>query len=265
MLSRRVVPVTALLLAVAPLAACADDAGTATAPRPLLSVAPETPGAAPTATEDPVVPAAPVPADEAQAAYLAWLDALAARDAETACAIQHPELTIALRQEAILVGRARLGDPCTGFEALLWEDPQRETEPVSVETTTLTEEKAVLAVGFGASAVTVDLEYQRAAWRVLAEEPRTLGSPATRRWVERWCDLRTGMDRGELEELMGPASGTYSLLDGGEPQVYWTDRQYDFRAYLTEVTPAGTAVDLVGDYDALSSEDREVLDCPELR
>jgi hypothetical protein len=73
------------------------------------------------------------------------------------------------------------------------------------------------------------------------------------------------MDRGELEELMGPASGTYSLLDGGEPQVYWTDRQYDFRAYLTEVTPAGTALDLVGDYDALSSTDREQLDCPELR
>lgn len=264
MLSRRVVPVTALLLTLAPLGACSDD-GTATTPRPLASVAPGTATAAPTETEDPAGAGTVQPEDEAQAAYLAWLGALAARDAETACAIQHPELTIALRQEAILVGRARLGDPCTGFEALLWEDPQRETGPVSVETTTLTGEKAVLAVGFGASAVTVELEYQRAAWRVLAEEPRTLGSPATRRWVERWCDLRTGMDRGELEELMGPASGTYSLLDGGEPQVYWTDRQYDFRAYLTEVTPAGTALDLVGDYDALSSTDREQLDCPELR
>lgn len=264
MLSRRVVPVTALVLTLAPLAACSDD-GTATTPRPLASVAPGTLTAAPTVTEDPVGPEAVRPADEAQAAYLAWLGALAARDAETACAVQHPELTIALRQEALLVGRAGLGDPCTGFEALLWEDPTRRTDPVSIETTTLTDEKAVLAVEFGGSAVTVDLEHQRAAWRVLAEQPRTLGSPATRRWVERWCDLRTGMDRGQLEALMGPASGTYSLLDGGEPQVYWTERQYDFRAYLTEVTLAGTAVDLVGDYDALSSEDREVLDCPELR
>lgn len=265
MLSRRVVPVTALLLAAAPLAGCADDDRSTTGPRPLLSVAPTTSGAAPTATDDPVVPVAPEPVDEAQAAYLAWLDALAARDAATACTIQHPEYTIALRQEAILVGRAGLGDPCTGFEALLWEDPLRETEPVSVETTMLSDEKAVLAVGFGGSAVTVDLEYQRAAWRVLSEEPRSPGTAATRRWVERWCDLEPGMDRGTLEELMGPASGTYSLVDGGEPQVYWTDRQYDFRAYLTEVTPAGTALELVGDYDALEARDREVLDCPELR
>lgn len=264
MLSRRVVPVAALLLTLAPLTGCSDDE-TATPPRPLASLAPGTATAAPTVTEDPVDAAAVQPEDEAQAAYLAWLGALAAQDAETACAVQHPELTIALRQEAILVGRAGLGDPCTGFEALLWEDPARRTEPVSVETTTLTGEKAVLAVGFGASAVTVDLEYQRAAWRVLAEEPRTLGSPETRRWVERWCDLETGMDREELEALMGPASGTYSVLDGGEPQLFWTDRQYDFRAYLTEVGPPGTALELVGDYDALSAQDRESLDCPELR
>lgn len=264
MLSRRAVPVTALLLTLAPLAACSDD-GTATTRRPLASVAPGTATAAPTETEDPAGAGTVQAEDEAQAAYLAWLAALAARDAVAACSIQHPEYTIALRQEAILLGRAGLGDPCTGFEALLWEDPRRGTGPVSVETTTLTEEKAVLAVAFGASAVTVELEYQRAAWRVLSEAPRSEGTPATRRWVERWCDLETGMDRQRLEELMGPASGTYSLVDGGEPQLYWTDRQYDFRAYLTQVTPPGTALELVGDYDALSAEDREALDCPELR
>ena len=49
---------------------------------------------------------------------------------------------------------------------------------------------------------------------------------------------------------------------GGEPQLWWADRQYDFRAYLD---PAGRVLDLVGDYDRLGAEDRAVLTCPELR
>ena len=40
-----------------------------------------------------------------------------------------PDFTIELRQQAILLHRASLGDPCIGFVAVLWEDPAREYRP----------------------------------------------------------------------------------------------------------------------------------------
>ena len=61
---------------------------------------------------------------------------------------------------------------------------------------------------------------------------------------------------------MGAPSGEYTVSDGGEPQLYWAQRQYDFRAYL-DVRP--DVIDLVGDYDALSAAERARLSCPELR
>lgn len=265
--SRRVVSLAALLL-LAPFTACAGDEP-AGSPRPLASVptGSATPGASVSPSSDlsTDTPAtrAPEPADEAQAAYLAWLAALEQRDAATACTIQHPELTIALRQEAVLLDRAELGDPCTGFEALLWEDPLRETDPVSLETTTLTEEKAVLAVDFPDSSVTVELELQRAAWRVLSEQRRTTATGAPARWLRAWCELEVGTTPEEVTAAMGDPSGEYTVADGGEPQLWWAADQYDFRAYLDPV--AGTVTELVGDYDALSAADRELLDCPELR
>lgn len=202
--------------------------------------------------------------DEPTAAYLAWLAALAERDAAEACRLQHPELTIALRYEAILLDRAELGDPCVGFEALVWEDPLRELEPVSVETTRLTEEKATLAVVFPGGEETVELELQRAAWRVLEVTGRADGTGAdTDRWLAAWCDLSLGSDRDAVLELMGEASGEYTVANGGEPQLWWAQDQYDFRAYLDPVD--GTVTDLVGDYDALAAADRALLDCPELR
>lgn len=255
--SRPVASVAALLLSVTfPLAGCGEDEPADT-PRPLASLPLATP------TGEPVGAGAPVPADAPQAAYLDWLAALAARDAASACTIQHPELTIALRQEAILLDRAELGDPCTGFEALLWEDPLRETEPVALETTTLTEEKAVLAVDFAGSAVTVELELQRAAWRVLSEQRRTTATGEPARWLRAWCDLELGETPAEVVAAMGDPSGEYTVADGGEPQLWWAADQYDFRAYLDPAE--GTVTDLVGDYDALSAADRELLDCPELR
>ncbi|WP_300577146.1 hypothetical protein [uncultured Nocardioides sp.] len=247
------------LLALAPvlaLAACADEEARPADPRPLASVSPTASAGGPTAD----TASAP---DEPTAAYLAWLGALEDRDAASACRIQHPERTIALRYEAILVDRAELGDPCVGFEALLWEDPLREYSPVDVETTRLTGEKATLAVTFPGSAVTVELELQRAAWRVLSEERRTPSSPATAQWVGVWCDLELGASRADVVAAMGEPSGEYTDSDGGEPQVYWAADQYDFRAYLDPID--GTVTDLVGDYDALSAADRERLDCPELR
>ena len=256
-----VVPALLVLALVPSAAGCGGSTGE---PRPLLSVAPS--GASPTAAP----PSAALPSgspvaagDAPTAAYLSWLDALAARDAATACTIQHPEYTIALRQEAILLGRASLGDPCTGFEALLWEDPLRETAPVSTETTTLTEERATLAVVFPSSEVTVQLEYQRAAWRVLSESRRTAGTGATARWLDAWCDLSPGSGRDDVVALMGEPSGEYTVSDGGEPQLWWAADQYDFRAYLDPADE--TVTDLVGDYDALSAADREQLPCPELR
>ena len=258
---RRPAVVPALLLLVFPVAGCGDSASD---PRPLVSMPPSasTSSGAP-ASSPASTPASVVAGDAPTAAYLSWLDALADRDAATACTIQHPEYTIALRYEAILVERAELGDPCTGFEALLWEDPLRELVPTSVETTTLTDEKATLAVVFPDSEVTVELEHQRAAWRVLSESRRTAGTGATARWLDAWCDLSLGSGREEVVALMGEPSGEYTVSDGGEPQLWWAADQYDFRAYLDPV--ADTVTDLVGDYDALSAADRERLRCPELR
>lgn len=255
---RRPAVVPALLVLVLAASGCGDSR---TEPRPLVSVPPSA-SSSPAPTPSPSGSAV-VAGDAPAAAYLSWLDALAARDAETACTIQHPELTIALRQEAILLGRASLGDPCVDFEALLWEDPLRELVPQSVETTTLTPEKATLAVLFPDSEVTVRLEYQRAAWRVLSESRRTAGTGATDRWLDAWCDLSLGTTRADVVGLMGEPSGEYTVADGGEPQLYWAADQYDFRAYLDPVDD--TVTDLVGDYDALSASDRERLPCPELR
>lgn len=255
--SRRVASVAALLLSMtASVTGCGQD-DPAPTPRPLASVPPTT------ATTPAPGPGAPEPADAPQAAYLAWLRALAAQDAATACTIQHPEYTIALRQAAVLLDRAELGDACTGFEALLWEDPLRETEPAALETTTLTEEKAVLAVDFPGSAVTVELELQRAAWRVLSEQRRTTATGEPARWLRAWCGLELGATPEEVAAAMGEPSGEYTVSDGGEPQLWWAADQYDFRAYLDPTD--GTVTDLVGDYDALSGEDRRLLDCPELR
>lgn len=249
------------LLALAPLLAlggCADEDARPEQPRPLASVSPSASVSA-TPTDD----GADLGTDPPTAAYLAWLGALEDRDAGTACRLQHPERTIALRYEAILVDRAELRDPCTGFEALLWEDPLREYSPVDVETTRLTGEKATLAVTFPDSSVTVELELQRAAWRVLSEQRRTPASPASAQWLEVWCDLEVGSTRAAVVGAMGEPSGEYTVSDGGEPQVYWAADQYDFRAYLDPVD--GTVTDLLGDYDALSAADRSLLDCPELR
>ena len=61
---------------------------------------------------------------------------------------------------------------------------------------------------------------------------------------------------------MGRPSGEYTVSDGGEPQLWWAQDQYDFRVYLDV---DGSVLELVGDYDALSEEDRALLPCPELR
>lgn len=93
------------------------------------------------ATTPPTTPAGTAESfDAPTAAYRDWLAALERRDAAGACAVHAPELTIELRYEAILVDRAELGDPCTGFVALLWEDPTRQYDPVTVETTRATDE-----------------------------------------------------------------------------------------------------------------------------
>ena len=71
-----------------------------------------------------------------------------------------------------------------------------------------------------------------------------------------------GAERGDVVARMGEPSGEYTLDDGGEPQLWWAQDQYDFRAYLDA---RGRVLDLVGDYDALGAADRDQLDCPELR
>ena len=52
---------------------------------------------------------------------------------------------------------------------------------------------------------------------------------------------------------MGEPSGEYTVSTGGEPQLYWASRQYDFRAYLDL---DDTVLNLVGDYNALAAADR---------
>ena len=245
-------------------------------PAPLADVSPEaspttsTPTST-TPTNDPV--AAPV------AAYVAWLDALAARDASAACARHAPQLTIDLRYEAILLKRASLGDPCVDFVAVLWEQPEREYAPIGVEVTQVTDEDALLAVDFPGRDQTVRMIQQNTRWLVEESVPRTdsadseidtapngpttVGDPE--RWLDVWCDLELSMSPQQLTDLMGEASGTYTIANGGEPQLYWARDQYDFRAYLDTDPPTGRTIDLVGDYDRLTASERAGLTCPELR
>lgn len=201
--------------------------------------------------------------DGPTSAYLRWVDALAAHDAATACDLQAPDLTIQLRADAILVHRAELGDPCVGFEALLWEDPGFDSEVTEVEVTQETSEDAVLAVELASRTVTVRMVYHRAHWRVLSTSARTDASADPARWVASWCGLSAEDSRDEILAAMGRPSGEYTVSDGGEPQLWWAQDQYDFRVYLDPVD--GSVLELVGDYDALSEEDRAQLPCPELR
>ncbi|NYJ01604.1 hypothetical protein HNR19_002302 [Nocardioides thalensis] len=248
------------------LSACGGDDRVDPTPRTVLSsTAPSPARTSAAATEG--------PAGEPTTAYAAWLTALARHDAATACALQAPELTIELRMEAILVDRAELGDPCVGFVALLWEDPAFESEIVDVSVTQLTEEDALLAVHLGQgedlTQQTVRMVYHRAKWRVFSTEERTGEDESVpgdaARWVEAWCDLDPSMTREELVDAMGAPSGEYTVSDGGEPQLWWAQDQYDFRAYLDPSSTDGSVLELVGDYDALSENDRALLPCPELR
>ena len=263
---------TLVVVALLVLAACGREDDQAT---PLADVTAAAPSPSPSAD-----PAEPDEADEAGeapvAAYRAWLDALDARDAQAACARHAPELTIALRYEAILLKRARLGDPCVDFVAVLWEQPEREYDPIGVEVTQVTDEDAFLAVDFPEVDQTVRMVKNRTRWVVEESVPRTddTGSPdATapagggdpEQWLDVWCDLELTMSPSELTELMGEPSGTYTIANGGEPQLYWTRDQYDFRAYLDTDPPNGQAIDLVGDYDRLTAAERDGLTCPELR
>jgi hypothetical protein len=205
----------------------------------------------------------PTPEDDGpEASYRAWLAALSAHDAEDACFWHAPELTIELRERAILEQRAELGDPCTGFVALLWEDPTRAYDPTGIEVTQDTGEDAELAVDFPGTDETVSLQRRNGRWLVADVTPRSTGDPDTARWVAGWCELDLDMGREEVIAVMGEPSGEYTVENGGEPQLWWADRQYDFRVYLDA---SGTILDLVCDYDRLDRSDRRQLDCPELR
>lgn len=242
-----------LALVLGGLGACGDGGDERVSePRPVVtSPSPSSPTSLEaTATSDPVV-----------AAYESWLAALEAQDAAGACYWHAPEFTIELRYRAILEHRAELGDPCTGFVALLWEDPQREYDPVGIEVTHDNGEDAELAVDFPDVDETASLQLRNGRWRVADVTPRTAGAD-TERWVRGWCDLRPDMTREQVVEVMGEPSGEYTVANGGEPQLWWADRQYDFRVYLDL---DDTILDLVGDYDRLSAADRQLLDCPELR
>ena len=228
-----------------------------------------TPSSVSTASSAPAT-SAPVsaPPGSPQEAYVAWLAALERHDAAAACARHAPDFTIALRYRAILLDRAELGDPCTGFVAVLWEDPAREYAPLSVEATQVTGERARLAVDFPGTDESVTLEKRNGSWFVAATQPRVDaadGAGAAEgpgRWLAGWCSLALGMDRDVVTDVMGEPSGEYTIENGGEPQLYWARRQYDFRAYLDR---QGRVIDLVGDYDQLSAADRDRLPCPELR
>lgn len=268
MLTRRTATiVAAATLAASVLSGCGGDEPPASEEGRALTSA-GTRASAPTST--PATSEEGVPRRSPAGAYAAWINALARQDAATACALQAPGLTIDLRLQAILVDRAELGDPCVGFEAILWEDPDFESEIVDVAVTQVTEEDALLAVHLGQgedlTQQTVRMVYHRAAWRVFSTEERTGEGEAvpgdTDRWVEAWCGLDPSMTREELVAAMGEPSGEYTVSDGGEPQLWWAQDQYDFRAYLDV---DGSVLELVGDYDALSEDDRALLPCPELR
>jgi hypothetical protein len=260
--SRPPYAVVVALVASLAVAGCGRDE--APGPTPLAGL--DSPSPAPTratATEaEAEAEAAPV------AAYRAWLDALADRDAQAACARHAPRLTIDLRLEAVLLDRAELGDPCTSFVAVLWEQPEREYDPLGIEVTQLTAEDALLAVDLPGRDQTVRMVQQDTRWLVEESVPRT-GDPGgtddPQRWLAAWCDLELAMSPAELTTRMGEPSGTYTIANGGEPQLYWARDQYDFRAYLDTDPPAGRVVDLVGDYDRLTADERAGLTCPELR
>lgn len=196
---------------------------------------------------------------EVLAAYRSWLAALAAHDAAAACARHAPELTIALRQRAIVDHRAELGEPCTDFVAVLWEDPTTETDPTGIEITQRTGEDALLAVDFPEVDQTVRMIARHGGWYVASSTTRGAGAD---RWLGAWCSLAVGMDRKDVVELMGEPSGEYTVDNGGEPQLWWARAPYDFRAYLDV---DGSVLELVGDYDGLSAADRDGLTCLELR
>lgn len=194
-----------------------------------------------------------------EAAYRDWLDGLAAEDAGATCDTHAPSFTIELRRRAILVDRAALGDPCEDFVAILWEDPAVETEPLGIEITQQTTEDALLAVDFPEIDQTVRMVNRYGSWYVASTRPREEGSDA---WVAAWCSLDLTMTREQVIDRMGEPSGEYTVANGGEPQLWWASGPYDFRMYL-ELD--GSIAELVGDYDALVTADRELLYCPELR
>ena len=166
-----------------------------------------------------------------------WLAALAAHDAAAACALQAPEFTIELRLEAILEDRAELGDPCTGFEALLWEDPSFDSEVVEIDVTQQTDEDALLEVHLASQDLTVRMVYHRARWRVSSTADRSDSGDSGDRLRPgalggAWCGLSPDQTREQIVALMGEPSGEYTVSDGGEPQLWWAKDQYDFRVYL---------------------------------
>lgn len=257
-----------LLLLAGGSAGCAGDEG----PGPGVQRGQHTPESSPVSSESSESPEspessgtpAPAPAEARRvvAAYTAWLQGMQDRDARATCARHAPEMTIELRQRAILLQRAAPGDPCTGFVAVLWEDPARELDPLGIEATRVTAEDAVLAVDFPGTDETVTLANRHGNWYVADTSPRTDGTTDTSRWVRAWCDLEVGSTREEVTARMGTPSGEYTVENGGEPQLWWAQDQYDFRAYLDA---RGRVLDLVGDYDRLEGQDRQVLSCPELR
>ena len=91
---------------------------------------------------------------------------------------------------------------------------------------------------------------------------RTEGGSSPTRWVAAWCSLSPQMTRDEIVALMGEPSGEYTVSDSGEPQLWWAQDQYDFRVYLDV---DDSVLELVGDYDALGTDDKALLACPELR
>lgn len=236
------------------IASCAGEGEPSDAPAPEQAVASETVQTPAGATES----------DRAIAAYRAWLEAVENRDPQAACRRHAPQFTIELRQRAVEAKQARLGDPCVDVAHLLWDDPTRAYDPELVEVTGVTGERARLAVDFGGDAVdeSVLLVNRRGTWLVADLTPRAEGARNGDRWVEHWCDLTLEMDRDRLIYEMGEPTGEYTVANGGEPQIFWTDRQYDFRAYLDT---DGSVLDLVGDYDALDADDRRQLTCGELR
>ncbi|KAA1415337.1 hypothetical protein F0U44_21885 [Nocardioides humilatus] len=249
-----------LITATGVLGACSDDAK-----KDERSAFADTTGS-PSTTASPSTPDEIDRSDNPASAYSAWIGALADHDAATACTLQAPDYTIQLRYDAILVERAELGDPCVDFEALLWEDPDFDSAIKDVAVTQVTAEDALLEVHLATGSRTVRMVYHRAHWRVFSVTDRTDTSPdptaGPARWLSAWCGLSADQTREEIVASMGEPSGEYTVSDGGEPQLWWAQDQYDFRVYLDV---DGSVLELVGDYDALSDEDRAQLACPELR